>query len=198
MKNVIDNFLDVIVDTYGCKKKKFTYKDLVNLAYKYSKNDNKLNKRGRPKKEENCLPKKCCWEVIMHYYKTKLDVTHKSPNNPVTKADYEANEKIKEILTLKYPDFGWLSEETKDSSERLKKEYVWIIDPIDGTKEFIEGIPNFSISIGLVQNGIPILGVLYNPASEELFYAKKNQGSFYNDKLVKCSLKKNISLYVSQ
>jgi len=68
MKNVIDNFLDVIVDTYGSKKKKFTYKDLVNLAYKFSKNDNKLNKRGRPKKEENSLPKKCCWEVIMHYY----------------------------------------------------------------------------------------------------------------------------------
>ena len=136
---------------------------------------------------------KSAGQIIMKYYKTKLDVTHKSPNNPVTKADYEANEKIKEILTLNYPDFGWLSEETKDSSERLKKEYVWIIDPIDGTKEFIEGIPNFSISIGLVQNGIPILGVLYNPASGELFYAKKNQGSYYNDKLVKCSLKKNIS-----
>ena len=127
---------------------------------------------------------KSAGQIVMNYYKTKLSVTHKSPNNPVTKADFEADEKIKDILTSFYPDFGWLSEETKDSSERLNKEYVWIIDPIDGTKEFIEGIPNFSISIGLVQNSLPILGVLYNPATEEIFYAKKNQGAYYNNKLI--------------
>ena len=143
--------------------------------------------------KNSILAAKSAGHVIMKYYQTKLDITHKSPNNPVTKADYEANEEIKKILTFNYPDYGWLSEETKDSPERLKKEYVWIVDPIDGTKEFIEGIPNFSISIGLVQNGIPILGVLYNPATEEIFYAKKTQGAYYNNKLVTCSLKKDIS-----
>jgi len=132
-------------------------------------------------------------EIIMKFYKTKLSVKEKSPNNPVTKADLAANEIINEILTKQYPSFGWLSEETKDSSERLNKEFVWIIDPIDGTKEFIEGIPNFSISIGLVQNGVPIMGVLYNPATNELFYAQKNNGAYYNNKIVTCSLNNNIS-----
>ena len=95
----------------------------------------------------------------MKYYKTKLEIKHKSVNNPVTKADLAANEIIKKILISKYPNFGWLSEETKDSEHRLNNEYVWIIDPIDGTKEFIEGISNFAISIGLVKNHKPILGV---------------------------------------
>ena len=70
--------------------------------------------------KNSILAAKSAGYVIMNYYQTKLDVTHKSPNNPVTKADYEANEVIKKILTLNYPDYGWLSEETKDSPERLK------------------------------------------------------------------------------
>ncbi len=132
-------------------------------------------------------------EIVMSYYKTNLDIEHKSPNNPVTEADLEANAHIQNILTSKYPNFGWLSEETKDSLDRLTKEYVWIIDPIDGTKEFIEGIPNFSISIGLVKNNNPIIGVLYNPATKELFYASKNNGSYYNQELCNCSNLNDIS-----
>ena len=123
--------------------------------------------------EDSIYAAQIAGDVVMSFYQTKLDIKQKSPNNPVTKADLAANKKIKDILTSAYPNFGWLSEETKDSSERLNKEYVWIIDPIDGTKEFIEGVPNFSISIGLVQNGAPIIGVLYNPASKELFYGHK-------------------------
>ncbi len=144
---------------------------------------------------------KIAGETIMKFYKTQLNVREKSPNNPVTKADIAANDKIKDLLTSRYPKFGWLSEETKDSLDRLNKEYVWIIDPIDGTKEFIEGIPNFSISIGLVKNEIPIVGVLYNPATKELFYAQKNKGAFYNNNLVKCSKKndiRNINIVVSR
>jgi|TARA_B100001741_G_C16553161_1_gene600616 myo-inositol-1(or 4)-monophosphatase len=144
---------------------------------------------------------KIAGKTIMRFYKTQLNVREKSPNNPVTKADIAANDKIKDLLTSQYPKFGWLSEETKDSLDRLNKEYVWIIDPIDGTKEFIEGIPNFSISIGLVQNEIPIVGVLYNPATKELFYAQKNKGAFYNNNLVKCSKKndiRNINIVVSR
>ena len=130
--------------------------------------------------------------IIMKYYKTKLEIKHKSVNNPVTKADLAANKIIKKNLISKYPNFGWLSEETKDSEHRLSNEYVWIIDPIDGTKEFIEGISNFAISIGLVKNQKPILGVLYNPATEELFYGSKNNGSFYNGKKCQISTLKNI------
>ena len=86
-----------------------------------------------------------------------------------------------------------MSEETKDSPDRLEKKNVWIVDPIDGTKEFIKGVPEFVVSIGLVKNGEPIIGVIYNPITEEIFYAKKNGGSFLNDRAIKCVAKENIS-----
>jgi myo-inositol-1(or 4)-monophosphatase len=111
-------------------------------------------------------------KVIMKYFQTSsYDIKEKSINNPVTTADYEANQIIEEILFKEDSGYGWLSEETVDSDIRLKKDYVWVVDPIDGTKEFIEGIPQFSISIGLVELGKPILGVIYNPAKNELFSA---------------------------
>ena len=125
-------------------------------------------------------------EVILKYYKSKYEIKEKSYHNPVTTADKEADKTIKQILMNNFPDYGWLSEETVDSDERLSKEKVWVVDPLDGTKEFIEGIPNFVVSIGLVKNGIPILGVLFNPVSKELFFASKGKGSFLNNKSIKC------------
>ena len=79
------------------------------------------------------------------------------------------------------PDYGWLSEETIDSTSRLSKERVWIVDPLDGTKEFIEGVSQFVVSVGLVQNGKPIVGVLHNPATNETFYGGSGYGTFLND-----------------
>ena len=75
--------------------------------------------------------------IIMKYYKKDYDIREKSYHNPVTTADKEADEKIKEILLQSNSDYGWLSEETVDSSERLTKKSVWVVDPLDGTKEFI-------------------------------------------------------------
>ena len=124
---------------------------------------------------------------IMKYFETNLTIRQKGFQNPVTEADLSANKIIHKILIGVYPDFGWLSEETKDSSNRLNKEYVWVVDPMDGTKEFIEGIPHFVVSIGLVKNGAPIIGVLYNPVTEEIFYSEKGQGAYYNHKPIKCS-----------
>ena len=139
-------------------------------------------------------------KVIMKYFQTtSYDVKEKSINNPVTTADYEANQIIEEILFKENSDYGWLSEETVDSDIRLKKDYVWVVDPIDGTKEFIEGIPQFSISIGLVELGKPILGVIYNPAKNELFSAINNGGAELNGKSIKClQTNQNLSLLVSR
>ena len=116
--------------------------------------------------------------IIMKYYQKDYDVHQKSYHNPVTTADKEADEKIKEILLSNNSDYGWLSEETVDSKERLSKKYIWVVDPLDGTKEFIEGIPNFVVSIALVEDNKPILGVLYNPETGEIFSAAKNCGSY--------------------
>ena len=127
--------------------------------------------------------------IIMKYYKKDYDVHEKSYHNPVTTADKEADDKIKEILLHNSSDYGWLSEETVDSKERLSKKYIWVVDPLDGTKEFIEGIPNFVVSIALVCDNSSILGVLYNPVSGELFSAMKDKGSFLDGKAISCSSK---------
>lgn len=125
--------------------------------------------------------------VIMSYFKTSsYDIRDKSFDNPVTTADHEANQVIKDILFKDTITYGWLSEETVDSKERLKKDYIWVIDPIDGTKEFIEGVPQFSISIALAYKGDPIIGVIYNPATKEMFSSCKDMGTFYNQEPVKC------------
>ena len=125
--------------------------------------------------------------VAMSFFQTsKYKIKDKSFNNPVTTADHQANKIIKDILFQSNSSYGWLSEETVDSDQRLANDYAWIVDPIDGTKEFIEGVPQFSISIALVHLGEPIIGVIYNPSTNELFSASKNMGSFYNDERVKC------------
>ena len=99
-------------------------------------------------------------DIILKYYNSSYEVQMKGKGNPVTDADIEADAILKDVLMKETPDFGWLSEETRDSSERLNKDRVWVVDPLDGTKEFVEGIPNFVISIGLVEEGKPVLGAI--------------------------------------
>ncbi len=138
---------------------------------------------------------------LLSYYKHKYEIKQKSYHNPVTDADHAANDRIKEILLNEFPSHGWLSEETIDSAERLNREFVWIIDPLDGTKEFIEGVDNFAVSIGLVREGVPVLGVLYNPATEEMMHGVLGQGAYYNDRKVHCSTKaslKECSIVISR
>ncbi len=130
--------------------------------------------------------------VILGYYKADYEIRDKSYHNPVTTADHAANDSIKDVLMKGRPEFGWFSEETADSPDRLNKEYVWIVDPLDGTKEFIEGVPNFVVSIALVKNEEPVVGVLYNPVTEELFTAEKGEGAFLNGERIYCATKKNI------
>jgi len=99
-------------------------------------------------------------EIIMALYGKDYRIEEKGKNNPVTTADLEANRKIHEILLGRFPADGWLSEENNDNAERLAISRVWVIDPIDGTKEFIEGVPQFAVSIALVVDGDPTVGVV--------------------------------------
>lgn len=129
--------------------------------------------------------------IIMKYYKSKYEIRDKSYHNPVTTADHAADTYLRNTLTKAYPEYGWLSEETVDSKDRLSKNRTWIVDPLDGTKEFIEGVPHFVVSIALVENGEPVIGVLYNPASDELFSAVGGKGAFLNDGRLHCSTEKD-------
>ena len=98
--------------------------------------------------------------------------------DPVTEADRAADRVLREILPR--DGEGWLSEESADDAERLGRARVWVVDPIDGTREFVEGIPEWCISIGLVERGRPVAGGIYNPATDELVIGSVEGGVTYN------------------
>jgi myo-inositol-1(or 4)-monophosphatase len=101
----------------------------------------------------------------------------KADASPVTEADRRADAHLRERLLALRP-CGWLSEETADSPERLALDELWIVDPLDGTKEFIAGVPEFVVAIALVRGGVPVLGVVHNPSTGETFAAEAGAGAF--------------------
>lgn len=125
--------------------------------------------------------------VVMSFYRASYDVQDKSPDNPVTAADLASDQLLKERLQALLPEAGWLSEETADRPDRLQKRLLWCVDPIDGTKEFIMGIPEFAIAAALVEDGRPVLAVVYNPATDELYHAARGGGCFYNGRPTRVS-----------
>ena len=127
-------------------------------------------------------------KILMKYFKAiDKKVVMKSKDNPVTIADHEADSYLSNFIINEFPNDGWLSEETVDTYERLDKDRVWIVDPLDGTKEFIEGVENFSISIALVHKNSPVVGVVFNPATNEMFSCEKNKGVYLNGKKMSIS-----------
>lgn len=123
-------------------------------------------------------------EIILNYYGKNLTVSNKSPTQPVTQADIEANQIIYEVIHGQFPHDGWLSEEDVENTDRFSKSRIWIIDPLDGTRDFINQNPEFAVSIALIEDGQPKVGVVLNPVTKELFFACKGMGSFYNNKKV--------------
>jgi myo-inositol-1(or 4)-monophosphatase len=120
--------------------------------------------------------------AIMGYYRDRnsFSVTDKAPDNPLTDADLAADRLLRQRLLALLPEAGWLSEETVDQPDRLDKELVWVVDPLDGTKEFVLGIPEFTVSVALVERGKPLLAVIYNPPTGELYHAYRGQGLTFN------------------
>ena len=118
---------------------------------------------------------------IMASFRSGMAVRYKEEDQPVTEADLAADRSIKETLMGARPNYGWLSEETVDDPSRLAEDPVWIVDPIDGTNSFVEGRPEFVVSIGLAREGIPVVGVVYNPATDEMYHATRGGGAFLND-----------------
>ena len=125
--------------------------------------------------------------AIMNYFQDTFSVHDKSPDNPVTDADLAADSLLKEGLMDLLPDSGWLSEETVDSAVRYGKKYCWIVDPLDGTKEFVLGIPQFTISVALVDSGRPFLGIVHNPATGMIVHGERGNGVFLDGQPVRVS-----------
>ena len=124
--------------------------------------------------------------AILDVRKSGFSVSTKSNNDIVTKADLLANDILKSQLTSAFPGYGWLSEESVDDNERLACERVWVVDPIDGTREFATHIPEYAVSVALVERGAPVLAAIFNPATDELFHAAKGLGAFLNKTKIFC------------
>ena len=121
----------------------------------------------------------------------KLQVSVKGPSDFVSNADTKAEKIIIEELSKAKKNYSIISEED-GSIIKEDKDNVWIIDPIDGTTNFLHGIPHFAISIALKSNDEIISGLIYDPIKDEMFYAEKNSGAFFNNKRIKVSNKKEI------
>jgi myo-inositol-1(or 4)-monophosphatase len=121
-----------------------------------------------------------------------LQVSLKGPANFVTAADKRAEEMLYDDLSKARPGYGFIGEEG-GTREGADKSHTWIVDPLDGTTNFLHGIPQFAISIALEREGAIIAGLIYNPAIEELFIAEKGKGAFLNDQRVRVAGRKRLS-----
>ena len=113
-----------------------------------------------------------------------FEVQTKKDRSPVTTADLDVNRILHEMQQVHFPDDGWLSEESPDDPARLRKTRVWVVDPIDGTKAYVNRVPEYCISVGLVEEGIPALAAIFNPSTDELFTALRGNGLRVNGKPV--------------
>jgi myo-inositol-1(or 4)-monophosphatase len=117
-------------------------------------------------------------ELLRRFSATNVETDYKRGGDPVTEADRAANALLREMLVAK--DEGWLSEETEDTVGRLAKRRVWVVDPLDGTKEFLEGIPEWCVSIGLVEDGVAVAGGVANPSTGEIYIGSVETGFVCN------------------
>jgi myo-inositol-1(or 4)-monophosphatase len=121
-----------------------------------------------------------------------LQVSLKGPRNFVTAADRRAEETLREELAKARPDYGFLGEEGGALSG-TDKSHRWIVDPLDGTTNFLHGIPHFAVSIGLERDGAIVAGVVYNPANDEVFVAERGKGAYLNDKRIRVAAREKLA-----
>ena len=118
-------------------------------------------------------------DKILEIYESDFQVEKKDDNSPITKADLESNKIIKEsLLQTRIPI---LSEEDADDKSRMDSDKVWIVDPLDGTQDFVNKTGEFTVMVGLVENHVPIMGLVYWPTEKKLFFAEKGLGAFCHD-----------------
>jgi len=110
-------------------------------------------------------------KLALKYYNSSTRSWDKSDGSPVTEADLAVDEFLKSTLMKDRPDYGWLSEETTDNKDRLSRQRVWIVDPIDGTRSFVERTGEWCISAALVENGKPVVARIFRPLTSDMYSA---------------------------
>lgn len=131
-------------------------------------------------------------KIARKFFRGKYDSWNKSHGNPVTEADIEIDRALNEALLSARPHYGWLSEETEDQPERLKRDRVFVVDPIDGTAGFLKGRPHFTIVATVVHAGRPVSAAIYNPITEEMYDAVFRGGARLNQEAINVSDKDTI------
>jgi myo-inositol-1(or 4)-monophosphatase len=121
-----------------------------------------------------------------------LQVSLKGPANFVSAADHRAEEILRAELLKARPGYGFLGEEG-GTHAGTDKTHTWVVDPLDGTTNFLHGIPHFAISIGLVREGVPIAGLIHNPANDEFFTAERGKGAVCNDRRIRVAARKRLA-----
>lgn len=115
--------------------------------------------------------------IGLSYFGKNIKNWQKPDDTPITEADLAVNDFLDAKLKNLMPEFGWLSEETVDNLARQQKEYIWVVDPIDGTKAFIKGLAEWVVSVAVVKDNRPVLGLVYDPIAEILYYAQTGHGA---------------------
>jgi len=128
--------------------------------------------------------------VFARFTPGAIETEYKVGHDPVTEADRALDVVLRQELLREGE--GWLSEESVDDPVRLQRSRVWVVDPLDGTREFVKGIPEFCVSIGFVEDGRPVAGGIYNPATDETFLGSIESGVTYNGKAVQPSQRKSL------
>ena len=129
-------------------------------------------------------------EVLNRFMPGAIAAEYKAGHDPVTEADRAVDAVLR--TNLLRDDEGWLSEESVDDASRLTRQRVWVVDPLDGTREFVQGIPEFCVSIAMVEKGIPVAGGICNPATNELILGSRDTGVICNGKPARSSQRKNL------
>jgi len=125
--------------------------------------------------------------LALTMFRTEIRQWTKGQSSPVSEADIAVDELIRQRLQSATPDYGWLSEESADDRVRLDKQRVWIVDPIDGTRAYLGGREDWSISAALVEGSKPLLAAVFAPATDEFFFASRGGGAARNDVAIRVS-----------
>jgi myo-inositol-1(or 4)-monophosphatase len=119
--------------------------------------------------------------LALSMFRTELKTWIKGASSPVSEADIAANDLLEQKLRAATPDYGWLSEESADDESRLGRRFVWIVDPIDGTRAYLAGREDWCVSVALVEGAAPVLAAVFAPVTEEFFFAARGKGATRND-----------------
>jgi myo-inositol-1(or 4)-monophosphatase len=131
--------------------------------------------------------------LAMQYFGENPKAWEKKGGTPVSDADIAVDGILRGRLGGARPDYGWLSEETEDDRIRLVRRRAWVVDPIDGTRAFLDGLPHFCQSVALIEDGRPIMAALFNPAANEFYEASVGQGAKLNGQPIQVSTQSQIA-----